>query len=83
MIRNLKQRQNMKKKGVLIILNATQNYILDFYLNHKTIYKLIKNYQPQRLDKVLSTQNSKSVAKMNIIIIKQKIFSIRTKRNYC
>ena len=83
MIRNLKQRQNMKKKGVLIILNATQNYILDFYVNHKTIYKLIKNYQPQRLDKVLSTQNSKSVAKMNIIIIKQKIFSIRTKRNYC
>ena len=83
MIRNLKQRQNMKKKGVLIILNATQNYILDFYFNHKTIYKLIKNYQPQRLDKVLSTQNSKSVAKMNIIIIKQKIFSIRTKRNYC
>ena len=83
MIRNLKQRQNMKKKGVLIILNDTQNYILDFYLNHKTIYKLIKNYQPQRLDKVLSTQNSKSVAKMNIIIIKQKIFSIRTKRNYC
>ena len=83
MIRNLKQRQNMKKKGVLIILNATQNYILDFYLNHKTIYKLIKNYQPQRLDKVLSTQNSKSVAKMNIIIVKQKIFSIRTKRNYC
>lgn len=83
MIRNLKQRQNRKKKRVLIILNATQNYILDFYLNHKTIYKLIKNYQPQRLDKVLSTQNSKSVAKMNIIIIKQKIFNIRARRNYC
>ena len=60
----------MKTKKVLSILNAIKNYILDFYLNHATIFKLIIKYQLERLDKVSNkySEHSKSVGKIKYLM---------------
>ena len=42
-IRNSKQRPNIKAKNVVGILNAVKKFILDLYLNCGTISKLTKN----------------------------------------
>ena len=54
------------KKRVLSILNAVKNSTLDFYLNHDTIFKLLKKYWTQKLDKVWSkySKHSKSVGEI-------------------
>ena len=59
MINKPKERLNR----VVSILNEIRNSMLDFYTYCETFSKLIKNYQPQRLGKVLNkySKHSKSV----------------------
>ena len=53
----------VRQKTVPSILNAVKNSLLYFYLYRETIFKLIKKFWHQRLDKVLSkySLHSKSV----------------------
>lgn len=54
------------KKGVFSIFNAVKNCTFDFYCNRETIFKLIRKYQSQRLDKKLNkySKHSKSVGEI-------------------
>ena len=66
MIINPKQTEYYNKKGVISILNEIKNSLLDFYLHHKTIFKLTGKQQPRRLDKVVSknSKHSRSVGEI-------------------
>ena len=61
MVVNPEQRSNKTgKKRLLSILNKIRKSILDFYVPHETIFKLIKKYKPQKLDKVLTKYSKHS-----------------------
>ena len=72
------------KKKVVSILNEIKNSILDFYLHRETIFKLIKKYQPQRLDEVFSkySKHNRSVGKLKIIIMDYVNIQDHSSRKY-
>ena len=57
---------NKNRVIIINILNEIRMFMLDFYVHHDTISKLIKKYRPQRFNKVLSkkSQYSRSVGEI-------------------